>query len=72
MHTNPFNPRLACRSRIPFKDDYPVVIRSGVNHRGVWFERFVWCGLKGKMALGDAHPYLALFYLEMIIRHCQE
>lgn len=20
-------------------------------------------GLKGKMALGDAHPYLALFYL---------
>ena len=22
-----------------------------------------WCGLKGKMALGDAHPYLALFYL---------
>ena len=25
--------------------------------------RFAWGGLKGKIALGDAHPYLALFYL---------
>ena len=24
-------------------------------------------GLKGKMALGDAHPYLALFYLVLIL-----
>lgn len=32
MHTNPFNPRTCLAgARIPFKDDYPVVIRSGVH-----------------------------------------
>ncbi|PID31621.1 hypothetical protein CR983_00250 [Candidatus Saccharibacteria bacterium] len=47
-----------------FKDDYPVVRQlAEASTLWSWCARFVWCGLKGKMALGDAHPYLALFYL---------
>lgn len=35
--------------------------------RGVWLVCFLWCGLKGKMRLGDAHPYLGVFYLYKFI-----
>ena len=31
----PLTPELLSSSRIPFKDDYPVVIRSGARSRGV-------------------------------------
>lgn len=68
-HTNPFNPSLdsyVCRGARSSMD-YPVadnpgapVIRdaSSASMRG---------GLKGKTAPGDAHPYLALFYLKKLL-----
>ena len=64
MHTNPFNPyfrppRVGPVQRRLSSSDF-------IRHHPSWslgLACFVWGGLKGKMAPGDAHPYLALFYL---------
>ena len=48
-------------SRIPFKSDYSVVVYHAPAFHRVSLACFAWGGLKGQIALGDAHPYLALF-----------
>lgn len=83
MLTNPFNSRslaLRCNRTGPVNGmfcDYPVIVvslrgstRRAPRHRP-GRRRFAFGhtqgGLKGKMAPGDAHPYLALFYLVKFI-----
>jgi len=74
MLTNPFN--TSSSEKDPFKEmfsgDYTVVVIDSArinqariiqDYRSRRFTEHFLGGLKGKMAPGDAHPYLALFYL---------
>ncbi len=63
MHTNPFNPA-AYYGAVPFQRRLSSSDALRRPPRGVGANASSRCGLKGKMALGDAHPYLALFYLK--------
>lgn len=43
------------------KRDYKIVVCPGARLRESFDDASLCGGLKGKQALGDAHPYLALF-----------
>jgi hypothetical protein len=76
MLTNPFNTASSDEDPVkePFMGDYSVVvglceIQPGAHHLCYRSRRFTeqfLGGLKGKMAPGDAHPYLVPFCLEKI------
>lgn len=60
----PLTPGLIRQIEVPFqRETTKIVVRPGAQIRERSVDASLWCGLKGKMALGDAHPYLALFYL---------
>lgn len=69
MHTNPFNP-YCFDGRSRSNKQLPNSGSPRRTVRGDLMTLCLWGGLKGKTAPGDAHPYLALFYLEFFCLYC--